>query len=1007
MIKIFNANDKIFNTNGIININAISCKETKKKSLNGWYLDLQIDIKYQEYIKKDMLVVVKSKSKLTPQAFRLEAPKYNNGIIEVIANHVMFDSKRYMLYDVRPTDKSALLALEYINERTDKKSPFTYESSIEGLNTAYFELKNLCEAWEIIEERWGGIFDANNWHITFSANLGKYVGEMLVYKKNISSFIKYEDWSNVVTRIYPVGDEGLKLPEKYIDSDIQYKVPYSKKVEFKKTLENEDNKSYTEEELITNLRDQALKYLNDNKYPNVSYEVTSNINESYDVNDKILVKHPLADIQTEVQEYTYNHNKKKTENLVFGNYTRDVKSRFDSIKNSIVELVEKFNKNDLLIKHQTELINTLNKTGLLYIDDNEMLILDKLPKEEAKYVWRIGMGGFGFSKNGYEGPFETAWTLDGNFNANFIRSGKISTELIEGFEELLLKVNNFDNQSKNIAQIMIKQEEIMQEISAISDTTTVDKGIGKISLEDINESNLIYLNIYPTKTDISYIYPDFGLFPEADLYPLSRKLVMRNLTNNTNNYYELPCDLLFYDSANYDEFIYDYNTEQCYKIKRIDLDSDGNKFILNEPMNEYFDFPEIILAEGNYEIFLLSFNDAMIQARAMVKNLYSAQFVTQTQFSARIKQAKNEINASVSEKIILTNNKLEELSGELDIQASEISLKLNSSDFTSEALIGLINNRDGTSTAKINANNIDLNGYVTLNSLSGHGTTIIDGSNIKTGIISADRLDAKVITTDNFSAQNINADRIVAGTLNANRLNGGTISSSSISIGSSNYYLKMGVSWTKHPEVSGLNVTGSGGINMSGRTGISNCYSLSNSKGDLYIASNSGTVHIGHSSSGSNLPIEIYGSKTYINQYLEVTTNSFWVRKVNGNRITLSSYINEASSKKLKTNIKEIKDDFIYNLYNEVKALKLYSYDYKKKFVDNSERKNKYGFMIEDVENKNIGKILDIEKDKDKSLYSTKGLAKLNFILIKELMKKIDILEKRLEYAKTSKFKSC
>lgn len=47
--------------------------------------------------------------------------------------------------------------------------------------------------------------------------------------------------------------------------------------------------------------------------------------------------------------------------------------------------------------------------------------------------------------------------------------------------------------------------------------------------------------------------------------------------------------------------------------------------------------------------------------------------------------------------------------------ATAIQLKLDSSSFTSAAVIGLINNRDGTSTAKITATNIDINGIITAN----------------------------------------------------------------------------------------------------------------------------------------------------------------------------------------------------------------------------------------------------------------------------------------------------
>ena len=71
MIKIFNANDRNFNSNGNIVITPKKCIETKKKSLNGWYIEVEIDIKYKDYIEQDKLCVVKTKSKINPQAFRI------------------------------------------------------------------------------------------------------------------------------------------------------------------------------------------------------------------------------------------------------------------------------------------------------------------------------------------------------------------------------------------------------------------------------------------------------------------------------------------------------------------------------------------------------------------------------------------------------------------------------------------------------------------------------------------------------------------------------------------------------------------------------------------------------------------------------------------------------------------------------------------------------------------------------------------------------------------------
>lgn len=217
MIKIYDGDVKSFANNGKIAIRPVEIKEYKKKSLNGWYIEVEVSIKYAKYIVKDDLCVIKSKSKLNPQAFRIGDPTKNSKTIRFTAYHVMFDSQNYMLDDVRPINKNALNALEYINNRTNKKSPFSYSSNITKLATAYFQLKSLYEAWVIIEERWGGCFDADNWNIILSDNLGKNVGEMLVYQKNLEDLSIVEDWSDVVTELYPVGPDGLKLPENILN----------------------------------------------------------------------------------------------------------------------------------------------------------------------------------------------------------------------------------------------------------------------------------------------------------------------------------------------------------------------------------------------------------------------------------------------------------------------------------------------------------------------------------------------------------------------------------------------------------------------------------------------------------------------------------------------------------------------------------------------------------------------------------------------------------------------
>lgn len=471
MIKIFDETDTDFSSNGNIALNPIKCKETKKKSLNGWFLEVEVDVKYKEYILQDKLCVVKTKSKLNPQAFRIKNVKTSNSVVSFTANHVMFDAADYFLTDVRPTKLNGQNALSYINERTDKSSPFKIYSNVSEIKTAYFIRKNLLEAWAIIEERWNGVFDADNWNINFLTKVGHDNGEVIAYGKNMQGIQVFEDWSNVCTKLYPVGYDGLLLPEMYLESEVQYKIPYTRTVDFSTDLD-EDEK--TEENMIKELREKATEYLKINQYPAVSYEVTSDINQNMEIGDTIQVKHPLVEIETEVLEYVHNIITDRIESLVFGNFTRNVKSKFDSIKENIKNLTKTVSNQEAVSAKQTMLINTLNKTGYVYIDDNEILILDKLPKEEAKNVWRFGLGGIGFSSNGYEGPFTVAATMDGQVSADFITTGTMSVERIEGLNnQISIAVEEqLEQTKKDISDLQRQKDDLNIKYDGLENSVT-------------------------------------------------------------------------------------------------------------------------------------------------------------------------------------------------------------------------------------------------------------------------------------------------------------------------------------------------------------------------------------------------------------------------------------------------------------------------------------------------------------------------------------------------------
>lgn len=497
MIKIFDSNETNFSTNGNIAIEPLKCIEIKKKSLNGWEVNVEVPIKFKDYIKQDKLCVVKTKSKINPQAFSINNISYTTNKIVFTAEHIAFRSRDYFLIDCRPTNMSGNNALNYINERTDNNSPFHIISDVENLNTAYLIRKNLLEAWEIIEEKWGGTFDFDNYTIYFKNKIGNDNGEIVSYKKNLQDLKVYEDWSNVITKLYPVGFDGIMLPEKYLQSEIEYDKFYTRSISFETDLEFEEQ---TEENLINELREKSTAYLNENQYPKVSYEVVSNIIQNVEIGDIIHVKHPLVTLKTEVQEYEYNVNSLKLQKLVFGNYDRDVKTKFSSIKQEINNSVNKISKQDEVIARQTNIINNLNKNGYVYIDDNEIFVLDSLPKETAKNVIRIGLGGVGISENGIEGPFITAMTGEG-INADIISTGTVKTNRIEGYDDLVSSVGSL---STDLNNNYLSTDQLEAKYGAnIADVSLLQQQMSELK-QTVADYNMSFSTLAGTITEMSY-----------------------------------------------------------------------------------------------------------------------------------------------------------------------------------------------------------------------------------------------------------------------------------------------------------------------------------------------------------------------------------------------------------------------------------------------------------------------------------------------------------------------
>ena len=158
------------------------------------------------------------------------------------------------------------------------------------------------------------------------------------------------------------------------------------------------------------------------------------------------------------------------------------------------------------IAHATELITGGMGGHIVFLYDanehpTDMLVMDTDDVSTAVHVLRINVNGIGFSSNGIQGPYTSAWTLDSRFNADFIVAGTMSAARIHGGTLVLGGVNNgngaivvYDASGNVIGRWNNSGIEINGGIIRTSDgerTSSIESGYTKYYAGNLSNSSLI------------------------------------------------------------------------------------------------------------------------------------------------------------------------------------------------------------------------------------------------------------------------------------------------------------------------------------------------------------------------------------------------------------------------------------------------------------------------------------------------------------------------------------
>lgn len=193
--------------------------------LNGqYYLEFEYVINGLNATNIEKGNIIKAPTKNGYQLFRIDNTiKTLNGI-KVSAKHIANDLNNSFVEDVYPTEKTGQDALDWVLTRTQHKHSFTAWSDITALHSARYVRKNVFSdvffnADNSIINTWGGEFEFDNLVIKLWSQRGSNNGVKIRDNKNLTG-LEINEANDYVTRIMPVGNNGLLLPEKYIDSPL-------------------------------------------------------------------------------------------------------------------------------------------------------------------------------------------------------------------------------------------------------------------------------------------------------------------------------------------------------------------------------------------------------------------------------------------------------------------------------------------------------------------------------------------------------------------------------------------------------------------------------------------------------------------------------------------------------------------------------------------------------------------------------------------------------------------
>lgn len=455
-----NATD--FSTFGIgVLTDTISCEVTEERnSIFECLLKYPVSGQHYGLITKECIVKAKPNDTAADQAFRIyRITKPLNGIVTIYGQHISYDLANVPVLPFSTESRSPQLILSQLLSGDTRFTGWTDYSDAKAFSVTQPKSVRACLGGTegSMLSQWHGEFEWDNFTVKFHSHRGQKTGVVIEYGKNLTSLEQDEDNSGVYTALLPYAvytPEGADTETVVTLPEVTLPIVTSEIVRAKTLImdfSDQFDGVVTEEAL----RAKANSYIKANPLGatiptvKVSFEPLwkqpeySALLERVNLCDTVTIRHSALGVSVSamVIETVYDTLAERYKSISLGQSKSSMITTISQVQSSVDKVestVGRFpkllqaaiGKATGLITGQSGgyvVIHTAEENGQPY----ELLILDAPSIDEAVNVWRWNVGGLGFSRNGYNGPYETAITADGQIVADFITSGSLVANIIK------------------------------------------------------------------------------------------------------------------------------------------------------------------------------------------------------------------------------------------------------------------------------------------------------------------------------------------------------------------------------------------------------------------------------------------------------------------------------------------------------------------------------------------------------------------------------------------------